>query len=127
MTEITRLQPKDIAEPYAHYSSVTRVDNRLYVAGLVPIDTAGDLVAPGDARAQTVHVCRALETIAKQFGADLGRVVQCTLYITRREEYRDIDAGYAEVFGDHKPSRATVIVGLTDPEFLVELVGWLEL
>ncbi len=127
MTEITRMQPKDVAEPYAHYSNVTKIENRLYVAGLVSIDTEGELVAKGDARAQAVHVCRALETIAKQFGADLGRVVQCTLYITNREDYRDVDAGYAEVFGGHKPSRATVIVGLTDPEFLVELVAWLEL
>ncbi len=127
MTEITRLQPKDVAEPYAHYSTVTQVGNRLYVAGLVSIDTAGNLVAPGDAREQTLHVCRALETIAEQYGADLGRVVQCTLYITRREDYRNIDAAYAQVFRDHKPSRATVIVGLTDPQFLVELVAWLEL
>jgi enamine deaminase RidA (YjgF/YER057c/UK114 family) len=127
MTDITRIQPDDVASPYAHYSSVTQVGDRLYVAGLVPIDTEGELVAGGDARAQTVHVCRTLETIARQFGAGLDRVVQCTLYITRREDYRDIDAGYAQVFGNRKPSRATVIVGLTDPEFLVELVAWLEL
>jgi 2-iminobutanoate/2-iminopropanoate deaminase len=127
MSEITRLQPAGVAEPYAHYSTVTRVDNRVYVAGLVSIDEDGQLVAQGDARAQTVHICRALETIAKQFDADLGRVVQCTLYITRREDYREADAGYAEVFGDNKPSRATVIAGLTNPEFLVELVAWLEL
>ncbi len=127
MTEIVRLQPEGVAEPYAHYSTVTKIENRVYVAGLVSIDVDGNLVAKGDARAQAVHVCRALETIARQFDADLSRVVQATLYITRRDDYRAINDGYAEVFGQNKPSRATVIVGMTDPEFLVELVAWLEL
>jgi 2-iminobutanoate/2-iminopropanoate deaminase len=127
MREILRHQPDGVASPYAHYSTVTQVEDRLYVAGLVPIDANGELVDGGDARAQTVHVCRTLEAIARQFDAGLDRVVQCTLYITRRGDYRDVDAGYAEVFGDNRPSRATVIVGLTNPAFLVELVAWLEL
>ena len=127
MREIRRHQPEGVASPYAHYSTVTQVEDRVYVAGLVPIDAEGELVARGDPRAQAVHVCRTLEAIAQQFDADLGRVVQCTLYITRREDYREVDAGYAEVFGDNPPSRATVIVGLTDPAFLVELVAWLQL
>jgi 2-iminobutanoate/2-iminopropanoate deaminase len=127
MATIERIQPEGVAQPYAHYSTVSRVGSRIYVAGLVPIDDEGNLVAKGSPREQAAHVSRTLEAICAQFGADLGNVASCVLYITNREHYREVDAGFAHVFGEHRPSRATVIVGLTDPEFLVELVSIVEL
>jgi enamine deaminase RidA (YjgF/YER057c/UK114 family) len=33
-----------------------------------------------------------------------------------------MDAAFAEVFGEHRPARATVIAELVNPEFLVEIV-----
>ena len=127
MSNIERLQPDGVSEPYAHYSTVTRVDNRLYVAGLVSIDVDGNIVGKGSPREQAIHTCRTLEKICRQYGADLGRVVQCTQYVVDRAHYREANAGFAEVFGEHRPSRATVIVGLTDPEMLYELVSTVEL
>lgn len=127
MNDIERLQPMGVAEPYAHYSTVSRVGSTLHVAGLVSIDEQGEFVGRGSPREQAVHTCRTLERICNEFGADLGRVVSCTQYLVDRAHYRDADAGFAEVFGDHRPSRATVIVGLTDPEMLYELVSIVEL
>jgi 2-iminobutanoate/2-iminopropanoate deaminase len=127
VSTIDRLQPDAVPEPYAHYSTVTRVDNRLYIAGLVSIDLDGNIVGKGSPREQAIHTCRTLETICRQYGADLGRVVHCTQYVVDRAHYREADAGFAEVFGEHRPSRATVIVGLTDPEMLYELVSTVEL
>ena len=43
------------------------------------------------------------------------------------DAYQEANAGYAEVFGDNKPSRATLVVDLTNPDFLVELVSYIEL
>lgn len=127
MTEIERIQPTGVNEPYAHYSTVSKVDNRVYVSGLVSIDEDGELLSKGDPRGQAVNVCRALEAICGQFDCDLSRVVATTFYITDAAYYQEANAGYAEVFGDNKPSRATVVVNLTNPDLLVELVSYIEL
>ena len=127
MTEIERIQPSGVNEPYAHYSTVSKVENRVYVAGLVSVDESGELLSKGDPRGQAVNVCRALERICRHFDCDLSRVVATTFYITDASYYKDANDGYAEVFGDNKPSRATVVAGLTSPDLLVELVSYIEL
>ena len=127
MAEIERIQPSGVTKPYAHYSTVSKVDNRVYVAGLVSIDENGELVSKGDPRGQAMSVCRSLEAICRHFDCDLSRVVTTTLYITEASYYQEANAGYAEVFGDNKPSRATLVVDLTNPDFLVELVSYIEL
>lgn len=127
MTKIEMLQPEGVAAPGAHYSTATRVDNRLYVAGLVGADADGTMLGKGSVREQAVHTCRALETICRQYGGDLGHVVQCTQYITDVDHYREADAGFAEVFGDHRPARATIVVGLVHPDWLYELLSIVEL
>jgi enamine deaminase RidA (YjgF/YER057c/UK114 family) len=53
-------------------------------------------------------------------------VARCLLFITDRAGYAEYDAAFAEVFGE-QPARATVIAGLVDPDFLVEIVSDVEL
>ena len=62
-----------------------------------------------------------------QLGADLTAVARCLVFITDRANYTDYDAAFAEVFGTHKPARATVIADLVNPDFLVEIVADVEL
>jgi 2-iminobutanoate/2-iminopropanoate deaminase len=127
MTKIETLNPDGLAAPAAHYSLVTRTDDRLYTAGLVSLDADGNLLGKGSPREQAANTCRSLEEICRQHGVDLGRVVHCTQYITDIAHYQDANAGYAEVFGEHRPARATVIVDLIHVDFLYELVAIVEL
>ena len=52
---------------------------------------------------------------------------QGNFFITDRANYAEYDAAFAEVFGEHRPARATVIADLVDPSFLVEIVSDVEL
>ena len=121
------MQTPGVAEPLGHLSNATRAGSRLYIAGLVSLDAGGALVGAGSMREQTLHVCRSIEAICAQNGADLTAVARCLIFITDRARYSEMDAAFAEVFGDHRPARATVIADLVNPDFLVEIVTDVEL
>jgi enamine deaminase RidA (YjgF/YER057c/UK114 family) len=116
-----------IARPLGHLSNAVRAGRRLYLAGLVALDESGALVGKDSIREQTLHVCRSIERICEQEGTDLSAVARCLVFITDRDDYAAYDAAFAEVFGDHKPARATVVADLVNPDFLVEIVADVEL
>ncbi len=121
------LDPARVAKPLGHLSNAVRAGDRLYLAGLVALDETGRLVGAGSIREQTLHVCRSIEEICSQHGASLAAVARCLVFITDRADYAEYDSAFAEVFGEHKPARATVIADLVNPEFLIEIVGDVEL
>lgn len=127
MTKVERIQPEGVPTPYASYSTTTRVGDTVYTAGLVSHDIDGNLVGKGSAREQAATTCGNLQRICEHFGVTLENVISCTQYIVNREDYREVDAGFVEVFGDVRPSRATVLVDLTDPDMLYELVAVIQL
>jgi 2-iminobutanoate/2-iminopropanoate deaminase len=124
---VETLQPSGVAAPLGHLSNAVRAGRRLYLAGLVSLDEDGTLVGAGSMREQTLHVCRTIERVCRQHGADLTAVARCLIFITDRARYPEMDAAFAEVFGAHRPARATVIADLVNPEFLVEIVSDVEL
>jgi 2-iminobutanoate/2-iminopropanoate deaminase len=121
------LNPSGIAKPLGHLSNAARAGNRLYLAGLVALDERSGLVGEGSMREQSLHVCRSIEHICVQHGVGLSAVARCLVFITDRTLYAEYDAAFAEVFGEHRPTRATVIAELVNPDFLIEIVADIEL
>jgi 2-iminobutanoate/2-iminopropanoate deaminase len=124
---VEMLNPSGVAAPLGHLSNATRSGDRLQVAGLVALDEGGALVGAGSMREQTLHVCRTIESVCAQYGADLSSVSRCLVFLTDRSRFAEMDTAFAEVFGAHKPARATVIAELVNPHFLVEIVSDVEL
>jgi 2-iminobutanoate/2-iminopropanoate deaminase len=124
---IRTLQTPGVARPLGHLSNAVRTGGRLYLAGLVALDDGGALVGKGSIRDQTTHVCRSIELICEQQGVTLAAVTRCLVFLSDRAHYSEFDAAFAEVFGEHRPARATVIAELVNPDFLVEIVADVEL
>ena len=74
---VETLQPSGVAAPLGHLSNATRAGRRLYLAGLVALDAEGALVGKDSMREQTLHVCRTIERVCAQHGADLTAVARC--------------------------------------------------
>lgn len=124
---VETLNPSGVVAPLGHLSNATRSGHRLQLAGLVALDENGALVGAGSMREQTLHVCRTIASVCTQYGADLTAVSRCLVFITDRSRYAEMDTAFAEVFGAHRPARATVIAELVHPQFLVEIVSDVEL
>lgn len=115
------LNPSTAPQPRAPLSSAIRWERLLFVSGQVP-RTADGYEEFGDATAQTRVVMNNLKAILDDSGSALDHVVKTTVFLTDMAEFAEVNAVYAEVFGDHRPSRSAVqVAALGKPGFRVEI------
>jgi 2-iminobutanoate/2-iminopropanoate deaminase len=109
--------------PAGHYSQATVYNGVVYVAGMLGADPQKPGEDPGDAAQQTRQALRNVEAVLNAAGSDLSRVVRMMIYVSGHELWGDVNSAYAEVMGDHRPSRAIVPVKDFRPPFVVEIVA----
>ena len=115
------INPPDVLAPAYAYSHGTVVGNLAFVAGQVALDGEGNLVGEGDVVTQTRQVLANIESILAVAGASLSDVATTTVYLKDLSDFEAFDLAYAEVFGNHRPARATVGAEMVRPEYLVEI------
>ena len=115
--------PPGVYAPQAHYSQVGRVGDTLYISGQLGLDERGELVGPGDARAQAAQAWRNLLAILRHYGAGPRHLVKTTTYITHWAYRPLVGEARDEVFPEppYPPSTLVVVQGLAEPRFLVEI------
>jgi 2-iminobutanoate/2-iminopropanoate deaminase len=122
----TRSNPDTVAAPMGTYSQAVRVETGdavwIHVSGQIAIDLEGNLVGPGDVRAQTRQVFENLKAILAANGATFADVVKIGTYLTTLDDL----AGMREVRGEYltaepPASTAVQVVALVVPEALIEI------
>jgi enamine deaminase RidA (YjgF/YER057c/UK114 family) len=115
--------PPGVFTPQAHYSQVARAGNTLYLSGLLGLDQNGQLVGPGDARAQARQAWRNMQAVLAHFGASLPNLVKTTTYITHWAYRPLVGEARDELFPGppYPPSTLVVVQSLAEPQFLVEI------
>jgi 2-iminobutanoate/2-iminopropanoate deaminase len=82
----------------------------LFTAGQVPLDPATGKLVGGDLTTSAERVLDSLEAILSESGLTFADVVRANVYLTRAEDFAEMNAVYARRFGEHRPARSTVIV-----------------
>ena len=122
----TRSNPDTVAAPMGTYSQAVRVETGdaiwIHVSGQIAIDLEGNLVGPGDVRAQTRQVFENLRAILAANGATFADVVKIGTYLTTLDDL----AGMREVRGEYltaepPASTAVQVVALVVPDALIEI------
>ena len=96
--------PKAIG-PYSH---AVRAGTTLYVSGQIALDPATGNLIQGDFAAQVRRVLDNLKAVLHEAGGDLRNVVRSTVYLTDLANFQNMNAIYAEYFGESKPARSTI-------------------
>lgn len=109
------LGPKGVA-----YSQGAIAGDLVFVAGQVGFDENDQLVG-SDVASQTRQTLARVQAVLKEAGAELPDVVQATVFLKDIGDFKDFDAAWREVFGDHRPTRATVEASALTPDILVEI------
>ena len=103
-------------------SQAVKVGKLLFVSGMPPFGE-GAKIAVGDFPAQMKQVMESLSGVLKSSGAGWGRVVRTTIYLTRFQDFAEMNKVYATFFPvGNFPARTTVVVSaLPHPDFLLEI------
>ncbi len=92
------------------YSQAIISNGWVFVSGQLGLDPAsGELVGP-DVAEQTRQALRNLQAILEAAGSSLERVVKTTIYLADMQDFKTVNAIYAEFFTAAPPARATVQV-----------------
>jgi reactive intermediate/imine deaminase len=122
----TRSNPDTVAAPMGTYSQAVRVETGdavwIHVSGQIAIDLEGNLVGPGDVRAQTRQVFENLRAILAANGATFADVVKIGTFLTTLEDLagmREVRSEY--LTADPPASTAVQVVALVVPDALIEI------
>lgn len=103
------------------YSYGVQSGNTVFLAGLISRSGVDNTNVKGDITAQTSYVLGNAGTILKEAQMTLDDVVQSRVYITDVANFPAMNMAYRAAFSAAPPARATVRVGLTSPDYLVEI------
>ncbi len=90
-----------------HYSQAINHNGILYISGQLPINPETKKPVEGIA-AQSLLVLEKLKAILLASGSDINKVIQVRIYISNIDLWDEVNAIYANFFGNHKPVRAIV-------------------
>jgi 2-iminobutanoate/2-iminopropanoate deaminase len=95
------------AGPYSHAAIGGGL---LFVSGQLPTDpTTGELLT-GSAAAQARQALANAKAVLADAGLGTEDVVKVTIFVTDLAGYAEVNATYAEAFGDSRPARSVVQV-----------------
>lgn len=120
---IERIRLADtLPEPLSHYTDAVRAGDTLYISGMLAFDAGGEIVAPGDAVAQTDVVLRNIGLVLESVGLGFEDVVKVVIYVLDITDRGPINAVRRRYFGDALPASTLVEVSrLAHPDARVEV------
>ena len=113
--------------PYA-YASIAPRGSLIFTAGACPLNDKGEVVGPGDVRAQASLAVANLATALAESGATFADVLKTTVFVASAER-EDLVAAWDVVsaaFGEHDaPSTllGVAVLGYTDQLVEIEAVA----
>ena len=115
--------PKGSPPPLAPYSPGFRSGQFVCTAGMLSMDTAGNVVGAGDVREQTRRVLENIRDVLEAAGGSLEDIVYNMIFLADLGDYQAMNEVYGSYFPKNPPARACVQAGLVKPEFLVEIAA----
>jgi 2-iminobutanoate/2-iminopropanoate deaminase len=122
-TGATFINPVSFGTGDTPISQAVQVDNLLFVSGQVALDEHMQVIAPDDVQPQTRAALARIETILAEAGGTLRDVVTTQVFLTRREDFAAFNEVWVDVFGEHRPVRATLRADLMRPGLVVEILA----
>ena len=116
------IAPQDRFKGNVPLSLAVKVGKHVFVSGIPGYDPHGTL-AVGDFPAQMKQVMENITAILEASGTGWDRVARTKVFLTRTQDFDDMNRIYATYFPDGKfPARTTMYVhALPKPEFLLEI------
>lgn len=122
--QVKRTNPPTLSTPtgYTHVVEVTGPVKTVYISGQIALDAKGQLIGPGDMKAQAEQVFKNLQAALASAGATFKDVVKMNTYVTDMDKAPAVREVRAKYFTDTTPASTLVqVVRLARPEFMLEV------
>ena len=123
MSNVETFNPSSLGPAIMPYSNAAVANGFIFVAGQVSLDPEANVVAPNDPYEQTKHILGRIKVILGEKGTTLSDIASTSVYITDLAHLPEYNRAWAEIFGDHRPARATVVCGLLIEGLVVEVTA----
>lgn len=123
MSKVETFNPSSLGPAIMPYSNAAVANGFIFVAGQVSLDPEANVVAPNDPYEQTKHILDRIKVILGEKGATLSDIASTSVYITDLAHLPEYNRAWAEIFGNHRPARATVVCGLLIEGLVVEVTA----
>ncbi len=115
------IKTQQAPEAIGPYSQAVRVGTWVFCSGQIPFDPKTMSLVGTTVADQTEQVFENLTAVLRAAGSSLQQVVKTTVFLQDMNDFQQMNAVYAEAFGEHKPARATVEVARLPKDVLVEI------
>lgn len=102
------------------YSHAVVTGNLVYTAGQAGLDPSNRQMAEG-VEAQTRQTLQNIAAILEAAGSSMSKVVKTTVFLADMNDFKAMNAVYAEFFPENPPARTTVQVARIPLDALVEI------
>ena len=94
--------------PNLPFSTAVRAGDILFLSGQIG-NMPGTLdLAEGGVAAETQQTLDNIRSVVEYTGSSVDRIVKCTVFLLDIDDYAQVNAVYAEFFGDDPPARSAV-------------------
>jgi 2-iminobutanoate/2-iminopropanoate deaminase len=120
MSDKIAIRTAKAPRPAAAYSQGVRKGGILQVAGQVPVEPSTGLIVGETVGEQTQQALQNVQAVLEEAGSGFDDVVMLRVYLTRKEDFAEMNAVYEKFVSEPYPARTTVFVGLAEG-LLVEI------
>ena len=105
--EVEHLYMPGVKELGRPFSSAVRVDNTLYLSGVIGVDPATGKLAAGGIQAETRAAMDTIKATVEHFGSSMDRIAKCTAFVADMSEWGAMNEVYVTYF-DTPPARSAL-------------------
>jgi 2-iminobutanoate/2-iminopropanoate deaminase len=112
--------PKAV-KPLGPYSQGIVANGMVFVSGTVGMNPATNSMIPGGIKEQATQTLENVKSILEAGGSSLGKVLKVSVFLKNGADFKVMNDVYSSFFGNHKPTRTTVVAGFVKDGILIEI------
>jgi 2-iminobutanoate/2-iminopropanoate deaminase len=108
MSRVKTATPPNTPTPIGPYSHIAIVGDFITIGGTAAFDPVTGHIVGNDAYHQTKRILDSFRVMLESVGSDLDHVVHVNVFLLRMADFDEMNRGYVEKMGAHRPARTVI-------------------
>ena len=121
MRKRTSVSTDQAPAAFGPFSQAIKTESFVFVTGQLPLDPASGKLVSEDVQQQTHQVLQNLKAILAEAGSSMDQVVKATVFITRMDDFDQMNRVYETYFTKPFPARSCIAVSGLAKDAKVEI------